>query len=186
MRALHRACAAPHATPHIDHTLWHTLHMRHAAGHRLGHARKRPHTRLHMRPHMTARCNAAPRQGIVSAILHGYMEVAAQRGFKSIHMHVPPPQVSPPPQPPPPTLVGWADNAPLSGVLVGYARGRRIPGHVPPYVCKLPHPGTCPPECMHAAASLNVPIPSIGDHPLHILGRPPGAAKACASRVSAA
>ncbi len=33
-------------------------------------------------------------QGIVSAILHGYMEAAAKRGFKSIHMHVPPPQVS--------------------------------------------------------------------------------------------
>ena len=32
-------------------------------------------------------------QGIVTAILHGYMDVAAKRGFKSIHMHVPPPQV---------------------------------------------------------------------------------------------
>jgi hypothetical protein len=32
-------------------------------------------------------------QAIVTAMLHGYMEAAAKRGFKSIHMHVPPPQV---------------------------------------------------------------------------------------------
>jgi hypothetical protein len=46
-------------------------------------------------------------QGIVSAILHGYMEAAAKRGFKSIHMHVSPPQVTQPlPHRPPPLPCG--------------------------------------------------------------------------------